>query len=322
MGRRPLLSVILVTPGRFEAIREAVEHVHRQDVRDRIEVVIVAPREVDVEPDRELLDDFAEWRVVEAGPLDQLGEAEAVGFRSARGRVVVYVEEHSFPEPGWAAALMSAHEGPWAAVGPAVLNGNPVNSVSIAACLLDFGAWPAAREAGPLPQLASHQTSYKRELLTEYGPRLGALMEIESILQSDLTANGHDLYFEPAARTRHLNVTRLRDFVRLEFTNCWAFGGVRAAQGGWTRGRRLAYVAGSPLIPFLRGWRMRDPLRKADLGALRTLRVLPALAAGLLAATAGEVTGYLLGVGNAPRRRLPFELDRRAYAAEGVRPGS
>ena len=36
-------------------------------------------------------------------------------------------EDHCFPADGWAEALVAAHQGPWAAVGPAFLNANPVD---------------------------------------------------------------------------------------------------------------------------------------------------------------------------------------------------
>lgn len=310
----PVLSAVFITPNCFETIRDAVRKVHEQGIRTGIEAVIVAPSAASLAPDRELLDGFFDWRVVEVGPIEVLGEAEAAGIRSSRAPVVVYVEEHSHPEPGWAEGLVAAHGGPWTAVGPAVVNANPASRVSRASFLLDFGDWPATSHAGPMTRLASHQTSYKRAPLLEYGARLGALIEVESVLQADLVANGHRLYFESAARTRHLNVSRLSDFLRVEFANCRTFGANRATAERWSRARRFAYVAGLPAIPVLRGARMLGPLRRARLGLRTTLGLLPALGAGLLAAAAGEVTGYALGSG-APGSRLTFELDRQSHLA-------
>ena len=172
----PRLSAILVTPGSFEAIRTVIGHLRAQEIRDAIELVIVAPSEAGLDLDPGALDGFWGWQVVEVGEIENVGPAEAAGFRRARAALVVYVEEHSWPAPGWAEALVRAHEGPWAAVGPAVVNANPESLASWATFLLDFGHWAAPGTAGEATMLASHQTSYKRDLLLAYGDALIVLI--------------------------------------------------------------------------------------------------------------------------------------------------
>ena len=302
-----------------DPIRDAVSHVQAQSVRDRIELVIVAPDAARVVPDREILDGFLDWRVVEWETHDGVGEALAIGFRAARAPALVYVEEHSYPEPGWAEALIAAHARGWTAVGPAVMNANPGSRTSWASYLLDFGSYPPTRAPGTCALLPNHQTSYKRAPLLEYGSELGSLIETETVLQEDLLANGHELYFEPAARTRHMSVSRLSHFLVAEYHNCRAFGGSRARRGRWSWRRRLVYIAGAPLIPLLRAYRMLGDLRRARVGPLFKPGILPALACGLLAATVGEVAGYAFGAGDAPHRRVSFELDRRSYTREADR---
>lgn len=113
----PLLSVILVTQGSFEALRRVVGHLRAQSVRDRIEIVLVAPSEAGLEADPAALEGFHGVRLVATGPIEVAGVAVAAGACVAFAEIVVYVEEHSFPAPGWAEALIRAHEGPWASVG-------------------------------------------------------------------------------------------------------------------------------------------------------------------------------------------------------------
>lgn len=315
----PFLSVILITPDSYETIRKVVGHLQAQSARDRMEIVIVAPSEARLEPDRAALEDFFAWRVVEVGEIHSLGLVEAEGFRKARGVAVVYVEEHSFPEPGWAEALIEAHAGPWAAVGPTMTNANPRTMVSWSCFLIDFGQWLAPGEPGPAPMLASHQTSYKLAPLMEYGSRLGELMETEVTLQADLLANGQQLFFEPAARTDHVNVSRLRDLPVIQYQNYRAFAARRAAQGGWSWGRRLTYIAGSPLIPVVAAYRVLGHIRRSGLTGRLLPRILPSLMIALASAAAGEVAGYAFGAGDAPRRRLSFELDRKRHTTDDDR---
>ncbi|HET6639055.1 MAG TPA: hypothetical protein VFH82_09775 [Gemmatimonadota bacterium] len=313
---RPDLSAIVITPRSFETVRKTVEHLHAQDIRDRIEIVIGVPSEQGLEPDRELLGGFWGWQIVEVGEIDSLGPVMATCVRAARGPVVVYVEEHSYPEPGWAAALVQAHAGPWAAVGPEVMNANPESAVSWTAMFLDFTDFVAPRNPGPAASLASHQTSYKRDLLLAYGPRLDRFLENETTLQVDLMREGHRLYYEPAARTNHVNVSRLRQFLGSQFFNCREFGANRASLGGWGWRRRLLYVAGSPLIPAVRGGRILRRIRRSGLERSLLVRMLPSMLMGLASASAGELVGYVWGKGDASRRRVTFELERMRYVTE------
>jgi hypothetical protein len=312
----PLLSVILLTQGSFEVLRRVVGHLRAQGVRDRIELVLVAPSEAGLQPDPAALEGFHGVSVVATGPIEAAGVAVAAGARVASAEIVVYVEEHSFPAPGWAEALIRAHEGPWAAVGPAMTNANPDSMASWTSFLLDFGAWVLPAEAGPADTLPAHQTSYKREVLLSYGEALGDLLETETTLQHDLKARGHGLFFEPAARTDHLNISRLSDIAILQFHNYRAFAANRARDGRWPWSRRLAYIVGSPLIPLVRGARILGQVRDRGLGRTMLPGILPPLAMGLVAGAAGEVLGYSLGAGDSPRARLTFELDRLSHVSD------
>src|SRR5262249_55334776 len=46
-----------------------------------------------------------------------------MGVCRARGKVVAILEDHGRVSPDWAASILEAHKGPWAAVGGAVENG-------------------------------------------------------------------------------------------------------------------------------------------------------------------------------------------------------
>jgi hypothetical protein len=311
----PPLSVIVVTPASFEAIRKSIHHVRAQNVRDRIELVIVAPSESELGLDPGALEGFWGWQVVPVGTIHSLGAALAAGVRHCRGAVVVYVEEHSYPEQGWAEALIDAHAGPWAAVGAAVVTANPDSKVSLANSFIDFGPWSASGAPGRMAALPLHQTSYKRALLLPYGSRLDALLDAEAMLQADLQEQGHQLYFEPGARTGHVNVSRLADAMALEFHNFRVSAARRAAEGSWPWRRRALYVICSPLFPLLQLRRVLKHIRRSgQLGQLPAM--LPPLVIILLSAAAGELVGFSIGEGGAPQKQIGFELDRLRHITD------
>jgi hypothetical protein len=90
MSRESLsaMSVVLVAPGSYETIRQTMEHLRAHTVRDRLEIVIVAPSADALQVDDSALKDFFRSCVVEIGPIRSTGAAIAAGVRQAHAPVV------------------------------------------------------------------------------------------------------------------------------------------------------------------------------------------------------------------------------------------
>ena len=309
--RDPLLSVVLITPDEFETIRCTVRHLAAQSIANRLELLVVAPSSarVDIPPDA-----VAALHGCRLVPIDEwstLSHAKSVAVKVATAPVIAFAEDHSFPEPEWAAALVAAHGRGFSAVGAQMLNANPDSTLSWAAMFLHFGGAvePASGQEVRYTS-ASHNTSYSREALLALGDRLPRLMQAELFLQDALRERRQRLYSEPAARTRHVNVTQLRQWLLHGFVGGRLYGALRAELEQWPLHRRLLYVGGSPLIPVLRFRRTLADIRRTSHHRALLPRVLPAVAAGLLANALGEVSGYLFGIGDCERRYSGFEVRR------------
>jgi hypothetical protein len=227
--------------------------------------------------------------------------------REARAPVVALVEDHCFPAPGWAEALIERHAEGWAAVGPVMANANPQTAVSWANLLTEYAPWVEPAQGGEREHLPGHNGSYKRDVLLSYGDRLEAMLEAESILHWDLRARGHKLYLEPRARSLHLNFTAALPSAALRFNGGRLFAASRAR--GWTLRKRLAFVAGSPLIPLVRFARVARSLPKAD----RPRGTLTAVFAALVCDGAGELIGYARGAGRSMEKLSDMEFHRHRY---------
>jgi hypothetical protein len=317
----PALSAIVITLGGFDVIRRTVQHLHDQSARDQIELLIVTPSPDALEYDPQQVASFHSVRVIETGSINSTGEAYAAGVHQARAAVVVYVEEHSYPEPGWAAALIEAHDGPWDAVGGAMLNANPGSMVSWASMLTDFGPWIAPAQGGEVDRLPPHHTSYKKAVLEEYGSRLAPLLEAETVLLSNLNKQGSGLYLEPKAASRHVNMSKAASYMNGEFLGGRVYGSGRARSHAWHM-RRVAYALGAPVILLVRLQRVMAQIQRC--GRVRELipKVLPPLMLGLVSHTVGEMAGYLFGEGQAAERRRSIELDRFRHVVERDKPAS
>jgi hypothetical protein len=289
----PALSVIITTPDCFDTIRSLVGALHAQTAREALE-----------------LDGFICWQVVEMPNITSVAQAKAAGIRRARAPVVVLTEDHSFPAPDWAAALIEAHRRGWAVVGPAMCNANPDSYISWADFIIGYGPWFEPPAGGETDELPGHNTSYRRDLLLGCGARLEALLGAEPVLHRQLRASGYRLYLEPAAKTAHLNFTDLARWIPYLFHSARLFAAQRASN--WPLSRRALYSAGAPLIPLVRLKRLWPAAMRTQAGFAP--RLYAALVFALIIDAAGQCVGYAAGAGPAAQHlaHLEYHRDRRS----------
>jgi hypothetical protein len=310
-GRSPVMSVIVITPDRYATVRKTIRHLRAQNVCGSLEVVLVAPSLSGLALDESALRAFLQYRLVEVGTMSSTARARAAGVQAASAPLVAFAEDHAYPAPGWAEALIKRHREPWAAVGPVMANANPRSITSWANLLIEYAPWLEPATGGEREHLPGHNGSYKRQLLLEYGDRLEAMLGAESVLHWDLRAKGYQLYLEPQARTFHQNFSARWPSLTLRFNGGRLFASSRAR--AWPTWRRAVFALASPLIPAVRCSRIaREMIRP---GRPRRLlpRVLPALIIGLAFDGVGEMIGYAFGPGEAMAVLSDMEFNRERF---------
>lgn len=318
MNTPPAITAILPTWDTFDALRTTIAHLGRQTIADRIELLICAP-----DPQRFVVDTVAvsplhSVRVLDGGDMSVTGPTRARAIREARAKIVAFTEDHSFPDPMWAEALLRAHEEPHAAVAPAIRNANPETQVSWADLLIGYGRWLAPGRRGEMDLLPGHNISYKRDVLLEYGDELDRLMEAETVLLWDLRRRGHTLLFEPAAVTAHTNFSRLRVWIDVQWHLGRVFAHARARD--WPFLRRAAFAVASPGIPLVRLYHVVRYGARNGVPGTRIARALPHVVLGLLVDFAAQATGMLLGAGESVARLSSYEFHRAEVNRTGKPP--
>jgi N-acetylglucosaminyl-diphospho-decaprenol L-rhamnosyltransferase len=110
-SREPFVSVIVVNYNGRHFLAECLSALERQTLpRHRYEVLLIDNGSVDDSADFARLY-FPGVRVIEAGANLGFTGANNLGFRLARGRYVVLLNNDTRPEPGWLAALVAAADG-------------------------------------------------------------------------------------------------------------------------------------------------------------------------------------------------------------------
>ncbi len=305
---RPALTAALLTPDDFSTIRKTTEHIASQSVAQQIELLVLTPYPERLAADRALVARLHSMKVVKADLSRGSGPVRATAVREASAPVIVFGEDHCFPGDGWAEALLRAHEGEWAAVGPVVTNANPESLVSWADLLKGYGPWLAPGRSWERDHLPGHNSSYKRDALIALGDELDHLMEAESTLQWKLRDRGQSLYQESAAQVAHTNFDRWSVYLPVTYHAGRVFAATRAID--WPALKRLGFAAASPLIPVVRMWRH---LRQASESGMRpslVARIAPVLAAGLVVDAVGQAVGTLAGAGSSRSTLVDWDFHR------------
>jgi hypothetical protein len=301
------MSVVIATPDKYAVIRKTIAYLRAQTVKGDLELVIVAPSAERLDPDNRELKDFFSVRIVEVSKIRSVAWANAAGIRAASAPVVALAEDHCFPDPGWAEALIETHKKHWAVVGPVVRNANPRSRISRAGFVISYGPWLSPQKVGEMDHLPGHNSSYKRSILLNYDD-LEDMLEAESILHWDLTARGYRLYLEPMARVSHLNYEILSFWLMEQYCSGRVFAAVRARE--WTHLKRLLFTAGAPLIPGVRIYRiLKEMNRSREMRSLMRSIWAPVIV-GIVVRSTGEMVGYALGRPKGESKVSHFEFQR------------
>ena len=299
-----------MAPDCYKTIARTVAALRAQTVCRQLELVIVAPSEQALGLPQSATTAFHSVQVIGFGEIRTLSAARAAAIRSARAPLVTLGEDHAFPEPGWAEALIQAHRQSWAAVGPAFLNCNP-GMMSWVSLIMDYGRWVGPTSRGVTDDVPGHNSAWKRALLLEYDATLEWMMQAPTILHWDLEARGHQLYFEPAAKVLHTNISRLPCFVLDHFYGARIFAAARARRWPWTR--KLFYIAGSPVLTIRRLREWLGHIHRAGLDQALLPKAWPLILLSALVFGLGESIGYAFGVGVAEHKVFKYDARRMPY---------
>jgi len=307
------MTVVLATIPGYESIRKTIRHLKNQTVRDRLEIIIISPSMEMSAATESDLKDFHNVIFMEADIDNELYEAWEEAVHRAGAPVIAFGENHAFPVPEWADALIEAHRGPWAGVGSVIINANPGTLNSWAQMYMTYGRWTEPIKAGEAEDIPGHNSSYKRSILLEYGSQLKYMLIRTNAMNMDLRSRGHRLYMEPRARVLHINVSRTQSILVDLFYNGQIYTAAVAFNKRWSLPRRVFNACLEPLImlKYFRGT-LHNIRRSGNWNRLIP-HTLPIIVSGLTAHFFGKLLGYFTGFSKVQVRINNYEFDRFKY---------
>ena len=294
----PQISVILKVSRISKSLFLVFNSLRNQTIVSQIELILVScvPNLSQIEQE-----EFAGLLRVKIIPISENlheGEHKVAGISQASAPFVMFIEDHSYPAADCLENILSVHKGGnYAVVGPIVLNANPVSHVSWGGYLVFYGQWGFARAEDCNDHLPANQSCYSKKILSAYQESLSDKLKAESVFHWELTSKGYKLRLLESARMYHLGPSRLSILLQEYFLNSRLFAACRFKRE--QRAKRIVYTLGSPLIPFIRLWRIMGLCRHLKLPIKTRVLALPPMCLCLCSGALGEMVGYFIGKGNA-----------------------
>jgi hypothetical protein len=286
----PELSVVIASVNGWLLLEPTLRSLDALPERDRMEVIVV---EAVGGATRERVRDQRPAVVVVESERRPIPRLRYQGVLRARGRVVAILEDHARVGGGWAAAVLHAHREPWGAVGGPVENGRD-GLVNWAVYFCEYAPYMAPIAEGETIDLPGNNVAYKRPHLLRHA-RVLDQGRWESWVNDRLRADGVAIASSNAMVVYHIKPFGVRYFLAQRFYFARSYAGMRRVDWSWPK--RLAYGAGSALLPAMLLARVARTVARKRRNLGRFLAVSPLVALFLTVGAFGEMVGYLAGPG-------------------------
>jgi glycosyltransferase involved in cell wall biosynthesis len=318
LAENPVMSVIVCSYRGRSRIGPCLQALTEQDLSEPYEIIAVASG--DDGWAKQVRERFSSVRVLDYSERLNPGRARNVGLAAARGEYVAFIPDDGRARSDWLRRRLRRHRAGFEVVGGAIVNGTPRHAIGTADYYIEYSAL--------LPSLSvlrnqptPYSLSYSRELIMRLGPYAEDVDKGEdTLLNRRCVEAGVTISYEPAAQFAHLNLTRIRAFVRHHYEHgrglvqCVHRYGYRSRIGGITQSRLAAAYAMFVRNPlFVWCTIARRSFRAHPARLVVFLSLAPLVWLGLLSRSVGA---WLEWRAIRAQREIGLDSVARLYAAE------
>lgn len=311
------VSVIIPSYNSSATIKKCLRSLENQQTDEPFEVIVV-----DSSTDNTagiVREDFPFVRLYLFSERKYPGEARNVGVSQAQADILAFTDADCIAAPNWIAEIIKAHRSSHpistgqAVIGGALDNGNPESYIGWAYYFCKFSQWMPQSKARPMIECPTGCLSVKKWAFEQYGPFREKGYCSDTEFNMNLVKAGYRPFFIPTIKVSHINISRLSRFLAHQPRHGKAFAQLRVKAEDFSSARRLLYVVGSPLLPFLLWFRVAKRVFTTKSYMKQFIASTPLIFLGLVAWSIGELLGYALpkaesGVAQSERSRSSHDM--------------
>lgn len=255
MNDIPLVSVIIPSYQSEKTIEKCLNSVINQDYKGVYEIIVV---DSSIDPTPEIIRrHFPQVKLIHLEEKTDTGAAKNIGIQHSLGEILCLLDSDCIADADWLRNIVEAHKGDYAAVGGAILNGNPERLIGWAGYLAEFREFFPYQPKQVVRHIAGCNLSYKRWVFDQYGVFLsGWYPQEDLVFNLQLYRNRDTILFDPGIKVAHINKTSIKDF----FVHQYRIGRITSKvirhypflQGGIIANSRILTILASPLLPIVK----------------------------------------------------------------------
>lgn len=287
------LSVVIAAWNGSAALHRCIRSL--QNDRDLRPTELIAVTNFELEEGRAPEDDRFCFRHIAMPSGTPVPFLRSTGVLASQGEIVALTEDNCEFAPNWHSELMKAHASPSRAViGGSVDQAGTGSALDWAVYFYDYSRFAPDGSMRPVETLSGVNVSYKREVIRQIEPVLTNGL-IEPFTHAEIINRGFGLYFAPAVLVFHNKRHQGSETVAKCYHLARGYAAERALK--LPNFRKVAFVARSPLLPFLLLARAARSACGRFSRFVQFVRSLPWLICLTASWSAGELFGYIGGPG-------------------------
>lgn len=209
----PSISVVVPAYKSKDTISECLKALKAQQTDLDYEIIVV---ESSGDGTADLVrSEFPDVQLFESGERLLSGAARNLGAEQARGKILCFVDSDCMLEPLWLEKIWQIHSrSDCAAVGGAVLNGNPELAISISSYINEFSDFFRSGRMRNMHYLSTCNISYKTEIFRKFGGFDSSQpLYVDLMFNTTLSLAGEKLIFAPEITAHHLHRTTISEYL-------------------------------------------------------------------------------------------------------------
>lgn len=285
------LSVVIASVNGWPLLEKTLRSIDELPERDDIEIIVVDA--VGGETRRRLEEHEPAVVLLPVEVKLPIPRLRFLGVQASRAGQIAILEDHTTVDAEWAAAILSARDEPWGAIGGPIENGRR-GFVNWAVFLCEYARYLTPLAEGETDDLPGNNIAFKRPHLMKHAQLLDE-GKWESWINGRLRADGVPIAATNRQIVRHIKPFRLVNSLIQRFHFARSYAGMRRGAQSWPK--RLVYAAGSAALPLILYVRTARTLVAKRRHARRLIACTPLLALLFATGAVGEMIGYLFGSG-------------------------
>lgn len=287
----PELSIVVASRESSNDLAIFLNGLKQQVSGQQIEVIVAGCRSA---ASRNYAADYPGVAFIQLPEKTTLPRLFQAGISRSTGGIIALTDTMCEPDPGWVRAILEAHKATAPVIGGAVEMNGTSRLIDWAAYFCEYGQFMLPLTDGPASEVPGNNLSFKRRALAD-----GKEFTRDGFWKTNwcrkLQREGIKLELRPSIIVYYQKAFELVPFLLRRFHHGRCFAGMRGA--GASLLMRVAYAAGSFLLPFVFFWRTVSRVVPKKRYLTRLFLSLPIIALAVVSWSIGECCGYLSGAG-------------------------